>query len=703
MSIEIAFDIGGTFTDFAVRIDGSIQTKFLKIPTTSEQPAIAALNGLEELLAENAGRESDVELLLHATTIATNAILERKGAKTALITTRGFRDVLLIGRQKRHETFNLNLSKPPALIKRSHVLEISERISARGEVLVHPDEDEVHSLVQQLKKLDVQSVAVCFLHAYSNPRNELKVAAALKEALPDVDISLSSEVSPRIREYERTNTTVANAYVRPLVRDYVADLKETVGGLGIRSAMHIMQSNGGLVPAEMACQNPIRIVESGPAAGVLMCASMGHTEGIKDILTFDMGGTTAKLGAIDDGQAAVTSSFEVDLIDYKRGSGLPLNVSSVELIEIGAGGGSIAHVEAGVISVGPESASSTPGPACYGRGGREPTVTDANLVLGYIDAEDFNGKAFQLHYDAAYEVIQRHIAEPLRLSVEKSAWAIHTLATNKMERALRNVSIERGRDPRLYTMVAFGGAGPLHAARLARQASIPRLMIPMGAGVGSAIGLLNAPTKLDASRTHAVLLDTQYVEVIQEIFAQLEEQVRNQVEKIGEGLKKFNFSRHAYMRFAGQGFEIKVELDSGTIDDSFVLSARNRFESRYQDIYGAVNPTGSVEVIDWHVSATSANTYPGGEWTHGMGHKTLSDKSSSASASRTRPVYFPETDGFAPCPVYEREQLEPGHFIVGPAVIQERETATVLLPGDRANVSEYGNILIDIEADPCLT
>lgn len=692
MSIEIAFDIGGTFTDFAVSVDGVIQNDFLKVPTSSAQPAIGALEGIARVVATLAAEPAEIDLLLHATTIATNAVLERRGVSTVLITTKGFRDVLLIGRQKRHDTFNLHLTKPPPLVNRHQILEIEERTSAQGEILQTPEESSIKELVQHLHELNAQSIAICFLHAYANPDNERTVARVLKEALPDIDISLSCDVSPRIREYERTNTTVANAYVRPLVREYVADLQQAIGKLGIDTGLHIMQSNGGLVPAAMACANPIRIVESGPAAGVLMCASMGRTEGIKNILTFDMGGTTAKLGAIDDGQAAVSSSFEVDLVDYKRGSGLPLNVPSVELIEIGAGGGSIASVHAGIINVGPRSASSQPGPACYGRGGQEPTVTDANLVLGYIDAGDFNGKALQLDYAAARTSIQTYIAEPLGLSVEKAAWAIHTLATNKMERALRNVSIERGRDPREYSMVAFGGAGPLHAARLARQAAIPNLIIPMGAGVGSAIGLLNAPAKLDASRTRATLLEPENCETIQGIFDELETQVHAQIREMGRDVAAFSTTRHAYMRFRGQGFEIKVTLDDGVVDSVFLANAKQRFEHRYRSIYGAANTTGAIEVIDWNVSATGITACSA------TFQSVAADRAVYRTAG-TRRVYFPETGGFTECPTYDRSQLACGQTITGPAVIQEKETATILLPGDEATVSKHGNILIDVKVN----
>lgn len=693
MQIEVAFDVGGTFTDFAVSVDGVVQSGFLKIPTSTGEPATAALQGLGLLCRRLQVEPEEIGTLLHATTIATNAILERRGVRTALITTRGFRDILLIGRQKRHDTFSLQGGRPEPLLTRDQIHELSERLAADGTCLESPDEQSTRALARQLRREGYQSVAVCFLHAYVNPANERKVVQWLEDEEPELDVSASSHVSPQIREYERTNTTVANAYVRPFVRDYIDSLVHSVQRSGFAAGLHIMQSNGGLMPAQMCKDSPIHLVESGPAAGVLMCAAVGKAEGFEQILTFDMGGTTAKLGAIDKGEAAITPSFEVDLTDYRRGSGLPLNIPSVELVEIGAGGGSIANVQAGIIQVGPRSASSIPGPACYGRGGLEPTVTDANVVLGYINTEGFNAKAFELDVEAAHEAIRTHIAEPLSLTVEEAAWAIHLLATNKMGRALRSVSIERGRDPRDYAMVGFGGAGPLHAARLARQASIRRLLVPHGAGVGSAVGLLAAPQRLDVSITNIILLreegSHQATEHIQTLFADLEMKLSVQIAAMGYEITDFNISRHVYARMAGQGFEIKVVLGPQPADTTMPSRIRQAFIDSYQNIYGAVDQAADIEVVNWGMTGSR-------ERATGFSFERAPGTGTDAPRKSARRAYFPEMGGYVMCDVYQRTDLPIGYGVQGPALIDEDETTTVLLPGDDLVVSKGGSLLITI-------
>ena len=505
--MEIAFDIGGTFTDFVLRDAETGRTEIWKVPTTSREPARAVLDGLRERFRDTALQPDDIAKALHATTIATNAILERKGSRTALLTTTGFRDILLIGRQKRYDTNNLHLDKPRPLVRRADIFEVPERLAPDGTVLLALDEAAAASVAAQVAAGGYQSVAIVFLHAYANPAHEQAMADILAARLPGVRISLSSVVAPKFREYERTSTTVANAYVAPLVEDYVSALSNSLRDLGVRAEMSIMQSNGGVASAELACAYPIRIVESGPAAGVLMCAHVGREEGCSHVMTFDMGGTTAKLGAIDDGTPAVASSFEVDAVHSRKGSGLPLSIMAIDLLEIGAGGGSIARTAMGLIRVGPDSAGAEPGPICYGRGGTQPTITDANLVLGYLNPDFFNGGAMRLQVERAAAILQREIADPLGLTLEGAAWGVHSIANANMERAMRIVSIERGRDPRRYALVAFGGAGPLHACRLARAMEIPRVIVPRGAGVGSALGLLVADKKVDQGLTRVMRLN----------------------------------------------------------------------------------------------------------------------------------------------------------------------------------------------------
>ncbi|MBN8749782.1 MAG: hydantoinase/oxoprolinase family protein, partial [Variovorax sp.] len=502
--IRLSFDIGGTFTDFVLEDQARGTTRYWKTLSTPSAPEEAVVRGVKELLAAEGVAASRVGMLLHATTVATNAILERKGSRTALITTEGFRDVLLLGRQKRYSTYNMHLAKPAPLIRRRDIFELAERSFLREKSNVAPAAEAVDALLRDIVARGYEAVAICLLHAYVNPAHEAFVAERATALGLAIDVSLSSVVSPRFREYERTSTVVANAYVKPIVSRYVTRLDRALKAEGIAADLYIMQSNGGLVSPELATGMPVRIIESGPAAGVLMCRAIGREEGMPDLLTFDMGGTTAKLGAIDHGEPAILPTFEVDQVQYTPGSGLPLNIAAVELLEIGAGGGSIATAELGAIRIGPESAGSEPGPVCYGRGGTRPTVTDANLVLGYLNPAAFNGGNMRLDLEGARRAIATHVAEPLGISVEEAALGIHLMATANMERALRVVSVERGRDPGRYALVGFGGAGPVHAARLARNLHIPTLVLPRGAGVGSALGLLAADPKVDYTVTQVL-------------------------------------------------------------------------------------------------------------------------------------------------------------------------------------------------------
>ena len=689
--IRIAFDIGGTFTDFVLHDASREVLRVGKIPTTPSSLETAVLEGLDAILRSHGAEPSAVATILHATTIATNAILERKGNSTALLTTAGFRDVLIIGRQKRYDTNNMHLDKPAPLIARRHIYEISERIAADGSVVAPLETRSLDDAIAALKAGGYEAVAIALLHAYANPAHEIEARSKIEAALPGTAVSVSHEVSPKFREYERTNTTVANAYVRRIVDHYLASLTGALEGRGFRSSLYIMQSNGGLVTPAIAQAFPVRIVESGPAAGVLMSAAVGREEGIQHVLTFDMGGTTAKLGAVDDGEPAIAQTFEVDGIDNRRYSGLPLNVPAVELVEIGAGGGSIAVAERGLVKVGPRSAGAEPGPICYARGGALPTITDANLVLGYLDPGWFLGGAMQLDSQAARAGIEEHVAKPLSLGVEEAAWGIHTIANSNMERAMRIVSIERGRDPRRYAMVAFGGAGPLHAARLARTLGVPRVIVPVGAGVGSAIGLLTADAKIDVSVTRILAVEAEQAAAIRAIFAELEDRARPDLVNLG-GAGAARWRRGAYMRYQGQGYEIRVELPGGEIGSDFPEIAVAAFETAYKTVYGYVDSGARVEAIDWFLIAT----VPGlGE--KGATARQLAGQSGATGSGRSaRRAYFPEAGGFVEAAVVDRYTLKPAARVEGPALIEEREATTVLLPGDRAHVTDNGHLMIDI-------
>ena len=689
--IRIAFDIGGTFTDFVLQDQDRKVLRVVKIPTTPRHLEAAVLEGFDAILqAHGAGPEA-VATSLHATTIATNAILERKGNRTALLTTDGFRDVLIIGRQKRYDTNNMHLDKPAPLIARRHIFEVAERMAADGSIVTPLDARSLERAVAALKAGDYEAIAIAFLHVYANPAHEIEARRVLEAALPGVAISISHEVSPKIREYERTNTTVANAYVRRIVDRYLASLTRALETRGFRSSLYIMQSNGGLVTPAIAQALPVRIVESGPAAGVLMCAAVGREENLDHILTFDMGGTTAKLGAVDDGEPAITQTFEVDGIDNRRYSGLPLNVPAVELVEIGAGGGSIAVASRGLIKVGPESAGAEPGPICYGHGGIRPTITDANLVLGYLDPNWFLGGAMRLDTEAARAGIGEHVAGPLSLSVDEAAWGIHSVANSNMERAMRIVSIERGRDPRRYAMVAFGVAGPLHAARLARTLGVPRVIVPLGAGVGSAIGLLTADAKIDVSITRILPLELEQAPVIKSIFDELHARAAPDLANLG-GVGPARWRRGAYMRYQGQGYEIRVDLPAGEIGPDFPETAVAAFEAAYKSVYGYVDPGARIEAIDWFLIAT----VPGLGEQGAAVRQLIGQSGASGSGATSRRAYFPEAGGFVEAAVVNRYSMKSGSRVSGPALIEEREATTVLLPGDTAHVTGNGHILIDI-------
>lgn len=683
--IRIAFDIGGTFTDCVLLDTTSERVLTRKLPSTPADPAAAVLSGLDALLTEAGCDASAVESVLHATTVATNAVIERKGAPTALITTRGFRDVLIIGRQKRYETYDLHLEKPRPLLPRRAIFEVDERLDSGGSVVVPLDETSLDAAIDQVAAMDAQSVAVALLHAYADDSHEVAIARRLGERLPGLPVSLSSEIAPRFREYERTSTTVVNAYVRPVVDAYVGRLQSALKDRGFERELFIMQSNGGLVSPGLARRYPARILESGPAAGVLMAAEVGTTIGAEHVISFDMGGTTAKLGAVDGGTPAISPSFEADLVGFKPGSGLPVSIPSVELLEIGAGGGSIARVEMGMIAVGPESAGADPGPICYGRGGARPTVTDANVVLGYIDPEHFNDGRMRLDSEAAANGIAAEIGTPLGLETGAAAWGIHLIATNSMEHAMRLVSVERGRDPRRYALVAFGGAGPIHACRLARSLGIPRVVVPAAAGVGSALGLLSAEPRIDVSATRVMRVAPDNAGAMAEVYDSLRTRAEAELDQLGHGGEP-RWARHAYMRHAGQGFEVHVDLPDGPIDADYPAKAVAAFRDAYERRHHDRDDSAAVEGVDWALVARLPRA------TARAGGQTAGDQPKESE----RRAWFPELGGYGPVMALNRAAIRARGSIAGPAIVEDADSATVLLPGDRASVSEDGHLIVEI-------
>jgi N-methylhydantoinase A len=689
MGLRVGVDIGGTFTDFAVLDPETGAFEIGKVLSTPADPAEAVIEGLRARIAQSGRRMEEIEEVVHATTIATNTVIQRKGPPTALITTKGFRDVILIGRQKRYELYDNMAGRPAPLVARDLVFEVAERMLWTGEVERALDEEGARAIARDLVSRGVVAVAVCFLHSYANPSHEKRVAAILQEEAPDLMVSISSEVSPLYREFERTSTTVMNAYVMPGVATYVEALDRQLRDLGMKAPMLIMQSNGGVATAETVKRFPIRIIESGPAAGVLTAARFAPAAGTDNLISFDMGGTTAKLCLVENGKPMLTSQFEVDMTHLKKGSGLPVSIPAVDLIEIGSGGGSIAKVELGAIAVGPESAGSVPGPACYGRGGTLPTVTDADLVLGYLDPGYFLGGEMKLDTEAALTAIDQHVARPLGIDVMQAAWGIHEIVTSQMAQAARAVTISCGKDPRAFALVPFGGAGPVHGTRLALMLGCPKVVFPRAAGVESAVGLLMAETSLDLARTQVITLGPDGIAEINTLFADLEAQARKQLDEAGVPRERQSFQPSCDMRFAGQGFEIAVDLPNYPYGSDDVVALRKAFHDAYALTYGdrTFDPDWQVVAVHWRLRATAIGK------TLTMDELPSLPGGVDRAKRGQRQVWFPETGGFALCTVYDRYRFSGGDVFAGPAIVEERESTIVLPPGSETTVDSHGNLV----------
>ena len=686
MAYRLGFDVGGTFTDFVLQSpDGELTTG--KRLTTYPDPTEACLAGLDALLAQAGVAWSDVAQAVHGTTLGSNIVIERKAQGVGLLTTRGFRDVLIIGREKRYQVYDLQIEKPRPLIPRRLIGEVTERVLADGSVRTALDEADARRAIRELAGRGVTTLAVCLLHAYLNPRHEQRIAELAAEEAPQLSVTLSHEVSPTFREYERTSTTVVNAYVMTAIRAYVRGLAQALGERGCRGRLFVMQSSGGIATAEAMERYPVRMIESGPAAGALMAAAYGELTGHRDLIAFDMGGTTAKLALIENGRPFTTTAFELHRVQNAPGSGLPMNIQALDLVEIGAGGGSIAHAKLGVIAVGPESASSTPGPACYGRGGTQPTVTDANVVLGYLNPAYFAGGTLPLDAAAARRAIEIHVAAPLGLSVEDAAWGIHAIVNTNMELATRVVSIERGRDPRDLTFVAFGGAGPVHGCRLAQALGIPRVILPAAAGVTAAIGLLAAEVRFDVARTWVRRLDdadpARLTAMFEEMAAQASAVVRDAA--VAGGV---TFARSVDARYVGQGYELTVPVPPGPLDAAALARVRAAFDEVYAARYGYANRAEPVEAVTWKLAAI------GGAPRVALAKATGGGRDGGLKGRRR--AWFPETRGWMECPVYDRYALAPGARLEGPAIVEERESTSVLPPATAATVDEYANLVVTL-------
>src|SRR5438128_679850 len=684
MPYRVGFDVGGTFTDFVLQSPtGELTTA--KLLTTYPDPSTACLAGLDELTA--AVTWDEIAQVVHGTTLGSNIVIERKARGVGLLTTRGFRDVLLIGREKRYQVYDLQIEKPRPLIPRRLIGEVTERVLADGTVRTPLDEADARRAIRALVEGGVTTLAICLLHAYLNPQHEKRLAALAAEEAPHLTVTLSHEVSPTFREYERTSTTVVNAYVMTPVRDYLRGLGTALGGRGYRGRLFVMQSSGGIATAEAMERYPVRMIESGPAAGALMAAAYGELTGHRDLIAFDMGGTTAKLALVENGRPDTTTAFELHRVNGAAGSGLPMNIQAIDLVEIGAGGGSIARVNLGVIAVGPESASSAPGPVCYGLGGAAPTVTDANLVLGYLNPDYFAGGSLRLDVDGARRAIAARVAQPLGLSVEDAAWGIHAIVNTNMELATRVVSIERGRDPRDLTFVAFGGSGPVHGCRLARALGIPRVILPAAAGVTAALGLLAAEVRFDVARSYVRRLDAVDPAQLGRMYAEMTQQAMEVVRESAVG-GEITVARSADARYVGQGYELTVPVPPGELDAPALARVRAAFDELYAARYGYANPSEPVEVVTWKLSAVGGSPR--------IALAKAPTQGAGPAVKDGRRAYFPEAHGYVDTPVYDRYALAAGARLAGPAIVEERESTTVLPPGASASVDEYANLLVEL-------
>jgi len=688
---RVGVDIGGTFTDiFLLSGDGS-EIAIEKVLTTPRDPAAAVVNGLRALFAERGIAPQRVTSLVHGTTLITNAIIERKGATTGLITTKGFRDALEIGRERRYDIYDISLENPAPLVPRFLRREVNERLDNTGHVMTPLDLQEALSVIRGLVDDGVDALAVCLLHSFRNPAHELLIKRLAAEHFPHIFCSLSCEVMPEIREYERTSTTVANVYVKPLAQQYLNKLNADLRAFGLPRDIFIMLSNGGITSCGVAGEYPIRLIESGPAAGALAAVFYSAHRQLDRVISFDMGGTTAKICLIDYGKPLLTTDFEAARVyRFKKGSGLPLKVPVIEMIEIGAGGGSIARVDTmGLLKVGPDSAGAEPGPVCYDRGGAEPTVTDADLVLGYLSPEYFLGGRMRLNLEKAKQAIEEKIANPLKVDLLRAAWGIHQVVNENMANAARIHLVEKGRDPRDYSLIAFGGAGPVHAYRVAERLKLKTLVCPLAAGVTSAFGMLTAPLAFDFVQSYVTALSDVDFDVLDRLYADLEARGRELLTAAGvEGT--ISLSRSADMRYLHQGFEIRVPLPSGRLTAESLPALRSAFTTEYERLYKRLNPGVEVEVVNWRLIASGPKPQIV------LPSPSTDNKSLEGARKGERHIYLPEHHEYAPASVYDRYLLPVGIPFAGPAVVEERECTVVIGARAQAEIDEEQNLVITL-------
>ncbi len=686
-TIKLAADIGGTFTDIV--LEAGTQRWSGKVLTTTQAPELGVIEGIGLVLEQSGTRPADIGVFIHGTTLATNALIERKGARTAFITTKGFRDILEQGYEKRFDHYDLMIDRSLPLVPRTLRFTVEERLSADGDVLVPLDESALQGLAQQLRDENIKAVAIGFLHAYAHDGHERRVREILSAALPeDVTICISSEVAPEIREFERFSTVAANAYVRPLMAGYLHRLRDQLQGMDMNCPLFLMMSGGGLTTLETAARFPIRLVESGPAGGAILASEIAAECALPEVVSFDMGGTTAKICLLTNGEPERARKFEIARA-YRdmKGSGIPVRIPVIEMVEIGAGGGSIARVDKlNRITVGPDSAGSTPGPVCYGRGGAEPAVTDANLALGKIDPAYFAGGKIKLDEASAKSALQKAIGTPLGLKDFWPAAGVTEIVEENMANAARVHAIERGRDIAACTMIAFGGGAPLHACRLAEKVGVKTIIVPMGAGVGSAIGFLQAPIAYEVTRSAAVSLDAFNASSVNTLLQHMTTDARAVVEPALRNTKA-TVQIIADCRYVGQGHEIRITVPVKTLKDADGKKLKAAFEAQYEQVYGLRIPNQEAEAITWSVTVSSIAKKP-----------KRAAKTSAKSAPKPRSkrlIYDPALGKQVMVPVYWRFDMKPGASFKGPAIIAEDETSTIVGANFKAKINSLGYIILE--------
>jgi len=684
--MRLAIDIGGTFTDLVLEHGNELLTK--KVLTSISQPELAVIEGVSELLEENNIKASDIKMIIHGTTLATNAVIERKGAKTCFITTSGFRDVLDIGYESRFDQYDILIDKTMSLVPRKHRYVIDERTDVNGSIITSIDKDQFYNLINKIKNENFESIAVGFLHSYANPENEKILKTFLTNELPDVEVSVSSDVCPEIREYERFTTTVVNAYIKPLMSNYLKKLDQKLLNSGFNCPLLLMTSGGTLTNISSACNNPVRLVESGPAGGAILATSIAEDMNLSKVISFDMGGTTAKITIIENKKAIKAREFEVDRkARFKKGSGYPLRIPVIEMVEIGAGGGSIARVnKLEQIITGPDSAGSFPGPACYSNGGSMPTITDADLVIGKINPDNFAGGKIKLSKQLADIAITENIVKFVNIDTNIAALAISEIVDETMSNAARVHTVEQGHETSNRTLIAFGGAAPLHIARVAEKLRVSNIIIPTNASVGSAVGFLKAPVGYEVVKSLRMLLNRFETDKVNDLLEKMKNEAQSVIQS-ETGSVKFVEERFAFMRYAGQGHEIKVQVDNNLLTQSDISKIKSSFEKKYEKLYSRILPNADIEILTWSLSLSikneKFNSFQKLNSYKKIKEQSLVDIVDYDSSKKIKVPYF------------ERASLKPGDIIEGHCIISEEQTTIVV--SNKFNTKVLSNNFLQME------